>query len=72
MTRRSFLAIAFAVTALAAQLPTAAHQAQTQTPEQFFGFRMGTDGELARYPKILEYFQHLSKTTHRMKYQEVG
>ena len=45
---------------------------QTQTPEQFFGFKIGTDGELARYPKILEYLQHLSKTTNRLKYQEVG
>ena len=70
--RRSFLAVVTVLTALTAQLPTAARQAQTQTPEQFFGFRMGTDGELARYPKILEYFQHLSKTTDRMKYQEVG
>jgi hypothetical protein len=70
--RRSFLALAAILIALTAQLPTAAQQAQTQTPEQFFGFRMGSDGELARYPKILEYFQHLSKTTDRMKYQEVG
>ena len=69
---RSFLTMAVVLTALTAQLPTAARQAQTQTPEQFFGFRMGTDGELARYPKILEYFQLLSKTTDRMKYQEVG
>ena len=45
---------------------------QTQTPQQFFGFRIGTDGELARYPKILEYLQHLSKTTNRIKYQELG
>ena len=45
---------------------------QTQTPQQFFGFRIGTDGELARYPKILDYFQHLSKTTNRMKFQELG
>jgi hypothetical protein len=43
-----------------------------QTPQQFFGFRIGTDGELARYPKILDYFQHLSKTTNRMKFQELG
>ncbi len=42
------------------------------TPEQFFGFRIGTDGELARYPKILEYFQHLAKATDRVKYQELG
>ena len=49
-----------------------ARQAPPQTPEQFFGFRIGTDGELARYPKILEYLQHLAKTTNRIKYQELG
>jgi len=49
-----------------------ARQAQPQTPEQFFGFRIGADGELARYPKILEYLQHLAKTTARIKYQELG
>ena len=29
----------------------AAPAARAQTPEQFFGFRIGTDGELARYPR---------------------
>ncbi len=37
----------------------AARQSEAQAPEQFFGFKIGTDGELARYPKILEYLQHL-------------
>jgi len=57
---------------LVADHPTSARQTQVPTPEEFFGFRIGTDGELARYPKILEYFQHLSKTTNRIKYQELG
>ena len=35
-------------------------QAQTvQTPTEFFGFEIGTDGELARYPRVLEYLRHL-------------
>jgi hypothetical protein len=46
--------------------------AQTQTPEQFFGFRPGTDGELARYPKLVEYLQHLARTTDRVKFEVVG
>jgi hypothetical protein len=49
-----------------------ARQAQPQSPEHYFGFRIGTDGELARYPKILDYLQHLSKTTNRLQYKEVG
>jgi Zinc carboxypeptidase len=46
--------------------------AQTQTPEQFFGFRIGTDGDLARYPKVVEYLEHLSKTTDRVKFEVLG
>jgi hypothetical protein len=41
-------------------------------PDQFFGFKIGSDGELARYPKILEYFQLLAKQTNRVKYEELG
>jgi hypothetical protein len=58
--------------ALASGYPANARQTATQSPEQFFGFRIGTDGELARYPKILDYLQHLAQTTNRIKYQELG
>jgi Zinc carboxypeptidase len=60
------LFLAIVVTAIAAR------QSPEQTPEQFFGFKIGTDGELARYPKILEYLQHLAKTSNRLKYEELG
>ena len=39
---------------------------------RYFGFKIGADGELARYPKILEYFQLLAKQTDRVKYEEIG
>lgn len=42
------------------------------TPEQYFGFRIGTDGELARYPKILEYFALLAKQTDRLRFDVLG
>jgi hypothetical protein len=71
--RGPVVAIAAAVLALTVTQPAAsARQAQVQSPEQFFGFRIGADGELARYPKILEYLQHLGKTTNRLQYKEVG
>src|ERR671910_3488998 len=56
-------------------LLTAAWPARAQqipTPEQYFGFKPGTDGELARYPRILEYFQLLAKSTDRVKFEEIG
>ncbi|MGH9328897.1 MAG: M14 family zinc carboxypeptidase, partial [Vicinamibacterales bacterium] len=57
---------------MAATLASSPARAQVQTPQQFFGFLIGTDGELARYPKVLEYLQHLAKTTSRLKYEELG
>jgi hypothetical protein len=53
-------------------LVASAQAQQVPTPEQFFGFRIGADGELARYPKVLEYFQLLAKSTDRVKYEELG
>jgi hypothetical protein len=58
--------VTLAVGSLTAQTRT------VPTPEQFFGFRPGAEGELARYPKVLEYFQQLAKTTDRVKYEELG
>ena len=43
-----------------------------QAPDQYFGFHIGADGELARYPRIVEYLQHLSKATSRVKFEELG
>ncbi len=75
--RRSRLFASVALVAVVVTGTTGARQAPAPAsgvlaPQQFFGFRIGTDGELARYPKILEYFQHLAKTTPRVKYQELG
>ena len=47
--------------------------AQTvQTPEEFFGFELGTDGELARYPKVLDYLEHVAASSERVLYEELG
>ena len=43
-----------------------------QAPDSYFGIQIGADGELARYPRIIEYLQHLSKTTNRVKFEEIG
>jgi len=42
------------------------------TPEQFFGFRMGTDGELAHWNKIVEYFKLLDDRSDRLIVQNLG
>ena len=68
MIRRTTLAL---VTLLVLGLAPTAQQG-ISTPEQFFGFRMGTDNKLARWDKIVEYFQQLSTTTDRVRYRELG
>ena len=49
-----------------------AQQPAIRTPEQFFGFRMGTDNKLARWDKIVEYFQQIATTSDRVRYRELG
>src|SRR5687767_5332928 len=67
----STLRLAFALlTTLTLAAPVRAQQ--PPTPEQFFGFRIGADGELARYPKVLEYFQLMAKSTDRVTFEEIG
>ena len=53
-------------------LPAAAASQPIATPSEFFGFEIGTDGELARYPKVLEYLRHLADRSERVDYQVRG
>jgi len=41
------------------------------SPEEFYGFKMGADRKLARWDKIVEYFQHLDASPH-VKVTELG
>jgi hypothetical protein len=43
-----------------------------QTPEQFFGFPIGADGEMARYPRVVEYLKHLAQNSDRVLFEELG
>ena len=43
-----------------------------RTPTEFFGFEIGTDGELARYPRVLEYLQHLADHSNRVTLERRG
>ena len=63
MIRRITLAVA---TLLVLGLTPGAQQA-VPAPEQFFGFRMGTDNKLARWDKIVEYFQQISASSDRVR-----
>jgi len=42
------------------------------SPEEFYGFKPGTDRELVKWDKIVEYFRHLDAASDRVKVEEVG
>ncbi|HWC97122.1 MAG TPA: M14 metallopeptidase family protein [Candidatus Sulfopaludibacter sp.] len=47
-------------------------QAAVQSPEQYFGFRIGADKKLVRYDKAAEYFQKLAAESDRVRYHNLG
>src|ERR1035437_7023766 len=62
-TRRLIAALCFiALTAAAA----------VQSPEQYFGFRIGSDKKLVRWDKIVEYMQAVANGTGRVKFRKLG
>ena len=42
------------------------------TPEQFAGFRMGADGKLVRWERIVEYMRMAAAASSRVKVEELG
>ena len=71
MRPRLLLTIAVAA-ALGAGAPAAAPAQPIAAPAEFFGFEIGADGELARYPKVLEYLRHLADRSDRVRYEQRG
>ncbi|HXE76119.1 MAG TPA: M14 metallopeptidase family protein [Candidatus Xenobia bacterium] len=47
-------------------------QAALPTPEEFAGFRMGEEGKLVRWEKIVEYFNLAAQESDRVIVQELG
>jgi len=71
MLPRLLTALTFAVLVAAPQ-PAGRAAQQIPDPTTFFGFQVGTEGELARYPKVLEYFQQVALRSDRVRYEELG
>ena len=60
------------ILALVASIATAAPQSSVPTPEEFFGFAMGTDEKLARWDKIVEYFELVATNSDRVRVDHYG
>jgi hypothetical protein len=67
--RRKILPVAALVTA---SLLIGSAQATIPTPEQYFGFRMGTDNKLARWDKIVDYMRLIAGASDRVRFRELG
>lgn len=50
----------------------AADRQAIETPEQRFGFSMGADRRLVRWPAMLDYFRSLAERSDRLLYEELG
>jgi hypothetical protein len=71
MTRR-LMARLFSLALVVLSFAPMAVSAQVTTPEQFFGFKIGTDDKLARYDKIVEYFQKVATQSDRVRVSVIG
>lgn len=67
------LSLATCLLALTAAFhPLAGQAVDVPAPEEYFGFRMGTDGYLARWDRIVEYYRMLGESSDRLHVWEMG
>ncbi len=64
MIKRTIILIIFFSTFLYSQ--------QLKSPEEFIGFKVGTDYKIADYETIQKYFKHLSEFSKQIVYEEIG
>src|SRR3954447_21483014 len=46
--------------------------AAIQTPDEYFGFRIGSDRKLARWDKIVDYLQKVAAGSDRIRFRTLG
>ena len=66
------IASAFALAVSSCVLLRGAAAADTPTPQQFLGFRVGEDKKLARWEKIVEYMRVIANGSDRVRVRELG
>jgi hypothetical protein len=68
-----FLGLTLAHAGAGFPVQTAREQTQITSPEKFFGFQMGADRKMARWDKLVEYYQQLEKESGgRLKVVNMG
>jgi hypothetical protein len=73
MTQRTPLPILWLALALGVLTGAAAqNRAELPSPEQFLGFRVGTDRKLATWPQVVDYMQRAGRASDRVRVSELG
>ncbi len=67
-----FLIVLIAVTAVLGLRPEAVLGQRIPSPEEFFGFQMGADRKLARWDKLVEYYELLGRESPRLELVHMG
>ena len=67
--RQAFILV-LAVSGLLSQI--ALGQKKITSPQEFFGFQMGSDRKIARWDKIVDYFKKLETESGRIKVVNMG
>ena len=52
--------------------PHVTAQSSIASPDQFFGFRIGTENKLARWDRIVDYMRQVAGATDRVRLRELG
>ncbi len=68
----TFLSRSLSIAIAVALGATAAAANDVTSPEKFFGFRLGTDRKLARWDRIVAYYQLLAKESDRIQVIDLG
>lgn len=71
-TSRIRTCLTFAALTLAAATANTVDAQQIPTPEEFFGHQMGADRQLARWDRLVEYYDLLGTLSDRLNVEHVG
>ena len=70
--RRSAVVLTAAVALVAPVLPSASAAPAIPTPDQYFGFHIGSDGRLAMFDQMTAYFKLIADRSNKVNYEEIG
>ncbi|MGD8321847.1 MAG: M14 family zinc carboxypeptidase [Gemmatimonadota bacterium] len=70
--RRSVSVLLTLVLALVAAVPAVGRAQAIPSPQEFFGFQMGAERKLARWDKLVEYYELIGQASDRVEVHNVG